>query len=85
MSDHKKVIHVKDLVIKADNVHIEPRRPRRDPFFGPYSPRATEERDAWDESSDHEHTHHDHSHHEESTDEHEDRDDRGGRPPFSWI
>ncbi|MBY7143126.1 hypothetical protein KFZ56_08655 [Virgibacillus sp. NKC19-3] len=33
MSDKKQVIHVKDLVIKADNVHIE--RPRHDPFFGP--------------------------------------------------
>jgi len=39
MSDekHKKVIHVKDLLIKADNVHIEqPRRPHWNPFlFGP--------------------------------------------------
>ncbi|WP_268748355.1 hypothetical protein [Gracilibacillus boraciitolerans] len=33
MSDKKKVIYVKDLVIKADNVRIEPTR-RRDPFFG---------------------------------------------------
>lgn len=39
MSSKKQVIHVKDLVIKADNVKIEPRRHgggrARDPFFGP--------------------------------------------------
>lgn len=36
VSDKKQVIHVKDLVIKADNVHIErPRHDRRDPFFDP--------------------------------------------------
>ncbi|PKR78362.1 hypothetical protein CEY16_00975 [Halalkalibacillus sediminis] len=34
MSDSKKEIHVKDLVIKADNVIFE--QPRREnPFFGP--------------------------------------------------
>jgi len=35
LSEKKQVIHVKDLVIKADNVYIEGgRRPYRDPFFG---------------------------------------------------
>ncbi|WP_100011497.1 hypothetical protein [Lentibacillus sediminis] len=36
MSQKKQVIHVKDLVIKADNVHVERtrRRRKRDPFFG---------------------------------------------------
>lgn len=36
MSSKKQVIHVQDLVIKADNVIIEPRRRHhaRDPFFG---------------------------------------------------
>lgn len=33
MSEKKKVIHVKDLVIKADNVRIEPAH-RPDPFLG---------------------------------------------------
>ncbi|UOQ43412.1 hypothetical protein MUN89_16005 [Halobacillus salinarum] len=37
--EQKRVIHVKDLVIKADNVVIEPQRhhdnqDRVDPFFG---------------------------------------------------
>ncbi|WP_226577008.1 hypothetical protein [Halobacillus litoralis] len=43
MSERKKVIRVKDLVIQADNVIIEPQRRNRhedredwvDPFFGP--------------------------------------------------
>lgn len=36
MAQKKQVIHVKDLVIKADNVHVErtSRRRKRDPFFG---------------------------------------------------
>lgn len=35
MSEKKQVIHVNDLVIKADNVIIEqPQSHRRDPFFG---------------------------------------------------
>lgn len=33
MSEEKKVIHVKDLVIKAENVRIEPAH-RPDPIFG---------------------------------------------------
>lgn len=35
VSERKQVIHVKDLVIKADNVYIEPtRQHHRNPFFG---------------------------------------------------
>lgn len=36
MSDKKQVIHVNELIIKADRVVIEQRRPKRnyDPFFG---------------------------------------------------
>lgn len=33
MSENKRIIRVKDLVIQADNIYIEPNRPR-DPFFG---------------------------------------------------
>ncbi|RWZ55121.1 hypothetical protein EQV77_10745 [Halobacillus fulvus] len=52
MSEKKKVIHVNDLVIKADNVIIEPqhhdrhkdhRRDRVDPFFGRRKGRESEE------------------------------------------
>ncbi|TRM11943.1 hypothetical protein FH966_09730 [Lentibacillus cibarius] len=75
MSDHKKVIHVKDLVIKADNVYIEPSRPRRDPFF---RPRVTEEYDAGKKSTDTKHLHHD-----ENPDDRD--DDHGDRRRFSWI
>lgn len=42
MSDNKKVIHVKDLVIKADNVRIEPAH-RPDPFFGRKHPEVEED------------------------------------------
>ncbi|HEX6594540.1 MAG TPA: hypothetical protein VF095_08110 [Bacillota bacterium] len=48
MSDKKKVIHVRDLVIKADRVFIRPQRPKRggppwDPFMGRRSQQASEE------------------------------------------
>ncbi|WLR47521.1 hypothetical protein LC065_18780 [Halobacillus litoralis] len=56
MSDKKKVIHVKDLVIKADNVVIEPQRDDRhdrddrvDPFFG--GPRRRREESSNESSS----------------------------------
>ncbi|QDP39808.1 hypothetical protein [Radiobacillus deserti] len=41
MSERKKVIHVKDLVIQAENVRIEPPRPRPRPVrpFPPQHPR----------------------------------------------
>ncbi|GAA0455184.1 hypothetical protein [Alkalibacillus silvisoli] len=35
MSDSKKEIHVKDLIIKADNVHFEPPERESHPWFGP--------------------------------------------------
>lgn len=76
MSDNKKVIHVKDLVIKADNVHIESeRRPHRpDPFFGfgPRMRREEAETEAELTST-------------ESVDESEEDHDRDERRPFSWI
>lgn len=70
MSD-KKVIHVKDLVIKADNVIIDRGQGRhRDPFFG--FPRRVEGMEDHMESS----------LEKESDDQ---RDDEDHRRPFSWI
>lgn len=68
----KKVIHVKDLVIKADNVIIE-RAPghHRDPFFGGL-PRREEGIEERMESS-----------YDVESEDHRDEDDR--RRPFSWI
>ncbi|WP_163972042.1 hypothetical protein [Oceanobacillus halotolerans] len=80
MSDNKKVIHVKDLVIKADNVHIEPpqRQPRFDPIFGPPRRRVEHEEEVVESSSSHEAL--------ESSEEKDDEEDRGNRRrPFSWI
>ncbi|WP_277678585.1 hypothetical protein [Gracilibacillus dipsosauri] len=81
MSEKKKVIYVKDLVIKADNVRIEPTR-RRDPLFGGarQEPQADEREHHHDnddvrEERDERHDHEEH-------DDHKDRDDR---PPFSWL
>ncbi|SHM40882.1 hypothetical protein [Gracilibacillus kekensis] len=70
MSDKKKVIYVKDLVIKADNVRIEPTR-RQDPFFGP---RAIEEEEQVEEEI-----------LEEKEEEEGSEEDKDDRPPFSWI
>ncbi|MGN8644580.1 hypothetical protein ACTNEO_00665 [Gracilibacillus sp. HCP3S3_G5_1] len=72
MSDKKKVIYVKDLVIKADNVRIEPTR-RHDPFFGPRGVEEEEElleKDAVEETAD---------------DKDDDDKEKEERPPFSWI
>ncbi|MGR9050813.1 hypothetical protein ACQ4XT_19430 [Halobacillus faecis] len=76
MSDKKKVIHVKDLVIKADNVVIEPQRDDRhdrddrvDPFFG--GPRRRREEESREESSSKNRRHDDES-----------SDRRGG---FRWF
>lgn len=82
MSDKKKVIYVKDLVIKADNVIIESSH-HRDPFFGGRQRRVedveeqrTHHRD--EERDEHENKHrHNHDDHEEK--KHDDR------PPFSWL
>ncbi|WP_188455659.1 hypothetical protein [Virgibacillus oceani] len=84
--DRRKVIHVRDLVIKADNVFIQPRRSHRDPFFGG----RRDEREEHDERGEQEH--HDHmedDYESPDRDHHHDRDhdddDRGERRPFSWI
>ncbi|NBJ70911.1 MULTISPECIES: hypothetical protein [Clostridia] len=82
MSERKKqVIHVKDLVIKADNVYIEPQRTprppyRRDPFF---SSRPIDEH----ENEGHEQDElFEEEEHKEADGEH--RED-GRRSPFSWF
>ncbi|KNE22040.1 hypothetical protein [Virgibacillus pantothenticus] len=82
MSERKKqVIHVKDLVIKADNVFIEPQRAprpphRRDPFFSsrPIDKDENEEYEQ-EESFENEDL-------KEDDDEHRE-DER--RSPFSWF
>ncbi len=78
MSDKKQVIHVKDLVIKADNVVLDTpqrHRPPRHPLFGfPGDKRQEEERESESSSS---------SFDLESSDE-KGKDD-GKRKPFSWI
>ncbi|GAA0301462.1 hypothetical protein GGQ92_001362 [Gracilibacillus halotolerans] len=75
MSENKKVIHVKNLEIHAENVEIIPPR-RRDPFFGP----RREEIEATGEEEVRETP-------EENVQEEEDneREDDQQRPPFSWI
>ncbi|MFD2045368.1 hypothetical protein ACFSTA_16910 [Ornithinibacillus salinisoli] len=85
MSENKKVIRVKDLVIKADNVYIEPQKRReRDPFFGGLG----RERDLRDDVEDFES---DNKVLESSSKDfvgadRDDRDDRkDDRRPFSWI
>ncbi|SFL36374.1 hypothetical protein SAMN04487943_101174 [Gracilibacillus orientalis] len=73
MSEKKKVIYVKDLVIKADNVRIEPTR-RQDPFFGPREVEGEEEERFEKDDV------------EELEDEQDDDDkDKNERPPFSWF
>jgi hypothetical protein len=70
VSERKQVIHVKDLVIKADNVYIEPKRPHhRNPFFGGRTQEEAED------------VHHeDREHFENESDEKE-----GRRDPFGWF
>ncbi|GIO25780.1 hypothetical protein [Ornithinibacillus bavariensis] len=70
MSENKKVIRVKDLVIEAENVIIETKR-RHDPFFGGFRREREEERL---ESSI-----------RESVSVERDGDDERDRRPFSWI
>lgn len=72
MSRKKKVIHVKDLIIKADNVIIERRPGYRDPIFR--MPRGEDIRREETESSE------DVTSLDESRDEDDDR-----RRPFSWV
>ncbi|QST00846.1 hypothetical protein IMZ31_04535 [Pontibacillus sp. ALD_SL1] len=80
----KKVIHVDEVIIKAENVVIEPQRPHRrdrndedrfDPFFGPR--RAQVESETEEEHVELE------EEVEEVHEEGEEGEDR--RPPFSWI
>lgn len=78
MSDKKRIIKVDDLVIYADNVTVEPRRPDRDrddhdrphrerPLFDPFlGPRRQEVE-------------------EEVHEEAEETEEGDDRPPFSWI
>jgi hypothetical protein len=70
MSENKRVIRVKDLVIEAENVIIEPKR-RPDPFFGGF---RRGEDDRMESSSS--------SERRESSNREKDERDRG---PFSWI
>ncbi|WP_035512332.1 hypothetical protein [Halalkalibacillus halophilus] len=69
MSDEKKEIHVKDLIIKADNVHFEPVERKSDPWFGAREAEVP--------------PHHEEHTHEEPVDHKEDDEER--RPPFFWI
>ncbi|MCD5324659.1 MULTISPECIES: hypothetical protein [Pontibacillus] len=79
----KKVIHVDEVIIKAENVVIEPQRPHRrdrheggnfDPFFGP---RRAQVEDVTEEE---------HVEVEEEVEEvHEEEEGEDRRPPFSWI
>jgi len=75
MSDKKQVIHVKDLVIKADNVVFDTpqrHRPPRHPLFG-FPGEKHEEKNETESSS---------SLDLESSDD-KGKDDE--RKPFSWI
>ncbi|ELK45183.1 hypothetical protein QRD89_05880 [Halobacillus sp. ACCC02827] len=82
MSEKKKVIHVKDLIIKADNVIIEPQHHRpdhhgqkdRDDFVDPFFGGRRHREEAAEESSSRE------KHHKKEDDESSDR--RGG---FRWF
>ena len=73
MSDkkQKQVIHVKDLVIKADHVYIERGKPHRP--HNEFGHRPEKRRNG--ESSDERH------HHESESREHE----RERRGPFDWL
>ncbi|SDJ86584.1 hypothetical protein [Sediminibacillus albus] len=75
MSEKKKVIYVKDLVIKADNVTVEPAQSRHqvDPFFGPRRIESEEVEEKVDDEV-----------LGDEDDKENDKED-GGRRPFSWI
>ncbi|MFC0015268.1 MULTISPECIES: hypothetical protein [Allobacillus] len=79
MSEDKKEIHVKDLVIKADRVSFEPPE-RKDPFFGSGRP------DLW-RPTDHNKEEIEAEHENEASDEQDDGDfdSEERRPPFFWI
>ncbi|WP_036687779.1 hypothetical protein [Paucisalibacillus globulus] len=70
MSENRRVIRVKDLVIEAENVIINPKR-RHDPILGGFR----DEDDQLESSS---------SSSSESGSDERDNNNRG-RGPFSWI
>ncbi|GEN45625.1 hypothetical protein [Alkalibacillus haloalkaliphilus] len=74
MSDSKKEIHVKDLIIRADNVHFESPERESHPWFGPRmdeEPRHEEMEEMVSEDV------------EMKEDDQDDGEER--RPPFFWI
>ena len=87
----KKIIHVKDLVIKADNVYFEPQEEQRRPverqrpfdvFFGPRREEGPREQvEATQEEQLEEETHEE----EELEAENEHKEERDERRPFSWL
>ncbi|MDL4842946.1 hypothetical protein [Aquibacillus rhizosphaerae] len=92
MSEKKKVIYVKDLVIKADNVTIEPPkhqpRPRPiDPFFGPRREEFLAEEVVEDKHEKKEEVEADEEVEtvEDDYKKEDDQRDDDHRRPFSWI
>ena len=90
----KKIIHVKDLVIKADNVYFEPQQEQHrsferqrpfDAFFGPRREEGLRERvEAVEEETDKEEKYEEVEEEAlESKDEH--KEERDERRPFSWL
>ncbi|CQR47982.1 hypothetical protein BN1058_02319 [Paraliobacillus sp. PM-2] len=80
MSESKKVIHVKDLIIKADNVHFEPtqrtERPRPfDAFFGVRRP-TDEQVESVEQEEKLE---------VEEMEEDDEQQEKPDRRPFSWL
>jgi hypothetical protein len=69
MSENRRVIRVKDLVIEAENVIIRPKG-RPDPIFGGF---RRDEEDSLESSS------------SSSSESFSREDDNRGRGPFSWI
>ncbi len=68
-----KIIHVKDLIIKAENVRVESTLGRRDPLFG-----GKRDHHAVKEESE------ERSEREEKHDRKNESDDKDHRP-FSWL
>ncbi|GEL77137.1 hypothetical protein [Tenuibacillus multivorans] len=77
MSERKKEIHVKDLVIKADHVVFERPERQADPFFWGPRPRRDERMEVEEEEVTERDEHDD--------DEHKEEEERDRRPPFFWI
>lgn len=82
MSDQRKIIKVKDLVIQAENVYFEPivrkGRPGH-PFFGPRPPRFEQPEVENEEQPIEE------SENDEEEVEQQSEDQPNRRPPFSWL